>query len=170
MRHFMLCMLMFLSGYLSTIDVGNAGTVTTILPVHVTVVPSCSVSASGIEFGLYAHQSVHGKGTIGVTCQRGIDYHIALSGGTHYESVNQARTMSGPNPVRTLPYRLYQDPGFSVEWGDHGHANTYPIGTTLRGSGTNIAQQHTVYGKIPHSNSHVPPGSYSDTVLVTVQF
>ncbi|MBI4000727.1 MAG: spore coat protein U domain-containing protein [Nitrospira defluvii] len=58
-----------------------------------------------------------GKGSIGGTCQRGIDYHITLSAGAHYEQGDQARALSGPNPTRTLSYQLYQDAGLSVEMG-----------------------------------------------------
>lgn len=149
---------------------GFAGSVTTTLPVSVTVVPQCAVSANGIDFGTWSSQAVVGKGTIDVTCAKGVDYHVVLNAGANFDSATQARQLAGPHPTRKLSYRLYQDAGLNIEWGDRGYANTYPAGSGVHGIGTNQAQPITVYGMIPASSEHLPPGNYSDTTLVTIQF
>lgn len=149
---------------------GLAGSVTTILPVHVTVVPQCAVSAHGIEFGTWSSQAVIGQGTIGVTCAKGVEYQVALNAGSNFDSAIQARHLAGPDPHHKLPYRLYQDSSLSIEWGDRGYANSYPTGSPVRGIGTNLPQAIAVYGKIPGSTDRLSPGSYSDVTMVTIHF
>lgn len=149
---------------------GFAGSVTTTLPVHVTVVPQCAVSANGIEFGTWSSQAVTGKGTITVTCAQGVEYHVVLNAGGHFDPATQARQLAGPNLHHKLSYRLYQDSSLSIEWGDRGYANSYPTGSGIRGIGTNHPQPITVYGAIPTSSVHLPSGSYSDVTLVTIHF
>ena len=152
------------------LSLAHAGSVTAVLPVSVTMVPSCAVSANGIDFGTWSSQAVIGKGTIEVTCAKGVDYQVVLNAGANFDPAMQARQLAGPNPTRKLSYRLYQDAGLNIEWGDRGYANTYPAGSGVYGIGTNQAQYITVYGMIPTSSVHLPPGSYSDTALVTIHF
>lgn len=158
------------AGWGIVITDGLAGSVTTILPVHVTVVPQCAVSANGIEFGTWSSQTVIGKGTISVTCAKGIEYHVVLNAGANFDPAIQTRQLAGSNPHHKLAYRLYQDTGLSIEWGDRGYANSYPTGSGIRGIGTNQPQPITVYGTIPASSAHLPSGSYSDLTLVTIHF
>lgn len=170
MKHLMLCVIAVGCTVVFGGNGSDAGTVTTTLPVHVTVAPQCGISTNGIEFGVWTHQELVGKGTININCHHGIEYRVSLGAGAHYDSGIQARQLSGPDSNRTLSYRLYQDASLAIEWGDRGLTNSYPIGTSLRGVGTSTVQPLTVYGKIPRSDHRLPPGSYSDTVLVTVQF
>lgn len=146
------------------------GSVSTTLPVHVTVAPQCSVSTNGMEFGVFHRESVTGKGSIDIACHRGIEYQVTLGAGSHYEAGMQLRHMEGPSHSHKLSYRLYQDIGRSIEWGDRGYANTFPGGVSIRGTGTNQKQSLVIYGQIPASNGQLPAGSYSDTVLVTLYF
>ena len=150
----------------------NAATVTALFPVHVTVVPSCDISTTGLEFGLWshAHGSLAANGTIGIVCGRGIDYHVSLSAGSHYGPGSNLRQLAGPDPNRLLPYALYKDASRTQEWGDQNFSNSYPQGTSFSGTGTSRPQTHTVYGSVQGSTDRIPPGSYSDTVLVTVHF
>jgi spore coat protein U-like protein len=152
------------------LNLAHAGSVTAILPVHVTVVPQCAVSANGIEFGTWSSQAVLGSGTINVTCAKGVDYQVVLNAGSNFDPETQARQLAGPNPSRKLSYRLYHDAGLSLEWGDRGYANSYPAGSGVLGTGTHVPQTITVYGKIPASSEHLPPGSYSDVTMVTIHF
>ncbi len=152
------------------LNLAHAGSVTTILPVHVTVVPQCAVSANGMEFGTWSSQAVIGKGTIGVTCAKGVEYQVALDAGSNFDPAIQARQLAGPDPHHKLPYRLYQDSSLSIEWGDRGYTNSYPTGSPVRGLGTNLPQSIAVYGKIPSSTDRLPPGSYSDVTMVTIHF
>jgi spore coat protein U-like protein len=69
---------------------------------------------------------------------------------------------SGAN---TLNYMLYTDTGRTTLWGD-GTAST----ARLTGTGTGSAQSSTIYGRIASGQSSTPVGSYSDTILVTIDF
>jgi spore coat protein U-like protein len=148
----------------------SAATVTAIFPVHATVAPSCEVSTTGLEFGVWTHQSLAANGTIGMVCGRGVEYHVSLSAGSHYGPETNLRQLAGPNPNLLLPYILYKDVGRTQEWGDRDFAGSYPQGTSVLGTGTSQPQMLTVYGVAEGSTDRLPPGSYSDTVLVTVHF
>ena len=152
------------------LNLAHAGSMTATLPVHVTVVPQCAVSANGIEFGTWSSQAVIGQGTIDVTCTKGVEYQVALNAGSNFDSAIQARHLAGPDPHHKLPYRLYQDSSLSIEWGDRGYANSCPTGSPVRGIGTNLPQAIAVYAKIPGSTDRLASGSYSDVTMVTIHF
>jgi spore coat protein U-like protein len=66
-----------------------------------------------------------------------------------------------------LPYVLYQEAGRITEIAAS-VANTNFVTTTL---GNGSTQTYTVYGRIVGAESSAsPPGSYSDTVIITVAF
>ncbi len=150
----------------------SAATATALFPVHITVVPTCAISATGLEFGVwsYEHGSVAANGSIGIVCERGINYHVSVNAGSHYGPGSHLRQMAGPDLHRLLPYALYKDAGRTQEWGDQNFSNSYPQGTSFPGTGTSRPQTHTVYGSVQGSTDRIPPGSYSDTLLVTVHF
>jgi spore coat protein U-like protein len=68
------------------------------------------------------------------------------------------------------PYWLFKDSSYNTEWGDVDFANTFPGGSSLADTGTGIAQPHTVYGYVANLLGGQPPGTYTDTVLVTVHY
>lgn len=61
-------------------------------------------------------------------------------------------------------YGLYKDAGRSQPWGD----GATP-GSTVAGTGTGAAKGYTVYGRVPPQTTPTP-GTYSDTVVVTVTY
>jgi spore coat protein U-like protein len=69
---------------------------------------------------------------------------------------------SGAN---TLNYNLYTSSGYGTVWGD-GTSST----AAITGTGTGSAQSTSVYGRIGSGQTSVPPGSYADTVSVTVTY
>jgi spore coat protein U-like protein len=70
--------------------------------------------------------------------------------------------MTGPS-ASLLHYHLYSDSGHTVNWG-----NT--VGTdTVSMTGSGVAQTLTVYGQVP-AGQFVTPGSYSDTITVTLTY
>jgi spore coat protein U-like protein len=123
---------------------------------------ACGVNAQGVNFGNYdpfGRSNLDGAGNIGVTCDLGVTYTIALSsgGGTY-----AARVMA--NGPYSLHYNLYTDASRILVWGD-GNGGT----ATVSGSGVITATNVTIYGRIPAAqNVHV--GNYSDNVIVTVSF
>jgi spore coat protein U-like protein len=117
---------------------------------------SCSVSATNVVFGTYTGALVEITGTVTVHCSNGAAYDVGLSGGDS-GSVT-ARTME--NGTAKLNYALTSGSYTGTNWG-----NTSPTWVTGTGSGNN--QVLTVYGKLAAAQ-YVAPGSYSDTITVTV--
>ena len=122
---------------------------------------ACTVSAVGVVFGSYntfGTAPVDSTGTVTVACDiTSLTYTIGLSTGN---GTYATRMMNGPSA--TLSYNLYLDPTRLIVWGD-GSAGTSLV------AGVNPGLTHTVYGRIP-ALQNVAPGSYSDTIVVTVSF
>jgi outer membrane usher protein len=65
-----------------------------------------------------------------------------------------------------MTYGLYRDAARTRPWGD-GSFGTSTVTST--GGGVNVVRTHTVYGRLP-AQGVPPPGSYSDTVTVTITY
>ncbi len=145
-----------------------AATVTTTLPVSLTITAgACQVQATSINFGnVPSTTDVTGTGTITVTCSSGTPYTVTLDGGLHAGNTHRFLASSAGGSVA---YDLYKDTANTQVWGDSGFASTYPNGTAVVGTGTGSGQPLTVFGKTLSNTANVP-GTYTDTVVVTVIF
>ncbi|WP_413935164.1 spore coat U domain-containing protein [Nitrospira sp. BLG_1] len=145
-----------------------AATVTTTLPVSLTITAgACEVQATSINFGnVPSAADVTGTGTITVTCSSGTPYTVTLDGGLH--AGNTHRFLAS-NAGGSVAYDLYKDAANTQVWGDSGFASTYPNGTAVVGTGNSSGQPLTVFGKTLSSTANVP-GTYTDTIVVTVIF
>ncbi len=147
----------------------QAGTAGNSFQVTATVTTSCTVSGTTLNFGssidpLAAVTPLDATSTLSVQCTNTTPYTVALNAGTNAGGPANfsARTMkSGGN---ALGYQLYLDAGRASVWGD-GTASS----STSAGTGTGSAQTLTIYGRLP-SLANVVPGSYTDTVTVTVSY
>jgi spore coat protein U-like protein len=143
----------------------HAAQITTTFTVTATVLASCQVTASDLDFGNYAATSASDTAadtTVDVTCTNGTNYTIALDGGSVAHDV-AARAMSDGNS-HTLSYGLYTTAGFTTAWGD-GTAST----STVSGTGDGTAQPTTVFGRLP-AGQYVPAATYNDHITVTVTY
>jgi spore coat protein U-like protein len=68
---------------------------------------------------------------------------------------------SGSN---SIGYQLYSDTGHSTVWGDGTNTSS-----TVSGTGSGSTQTLNIYGAVP-SLAGAVPGSYTDTVTVTVSY
>lgn len=134
---------------------------------------SCSVSTTPVAFG--SHNPLGGAtdstGSVRVNCGglAGllIPYRIDLStgGGASYSA---RRMSSGAN---TLAYNLYSDPTRSTVWGNGiGGSASVNAAVLLDVLGLSPLQTHTVYGRIPSGQTSAVPGSYADTITVTITY
>lgn len=140
-----------------------AATVTTTLPISLTVTAGCSVQATGVNFGsVTAGNGATSTGTITVNCVSGTPYTVTLDGGTHV-SIASVRALGGGSA-----YELYKDSAMTQIWGDSGFGNTYNLGAGVGGTGTGADQTLTVFGKIINVGNSV--GTFTDNVVVTVNF
>ncbi len=130
---------------------------------------SCTLTASAVSFGNYSPLSADtSTGLIKTTCVSGslitFSYTLALSSGAGSFT---SRHFAGSTPY--FNYQLYLDSAGTQVWGDG-------TGTSMTKSDTlvllpTVQQQHsyTIYGKVP-ARQYVPPGSYSDSITVTLTY
>lgn len=145
---------------------------TAALPAHaLCVLCTGSVSATPHAFGTYSPLANTARDsastvTVNIAGAAGVlvGYEIALSAG---QSGNVAgRRMT--NGSTSMSYNLFSDPARSAIWGT-APGSTVVDGILLSVLGT-ASQTHTVYGRIPAGQLALQPGSYADTVTVTVVF
>jgi spore coat protein U-like protein len=131
-------------------------------------VSSCTVSASGVAFGVYDPTSpaaLASSGTIAVSCTVPSGHNpVTIAFSTGSSGTFGARKMvSGTD---TLNYNLYLDAAYTQVWGD-GTGNT--VTDTQFVTHGKPAFSATVYGMMPALQS-AAAGTFSDTITVTVSF
>jgi len=131
--------------------------------VSVTLSPSCSVTASPLNFGTVGvlTSAVNATTNLSVACTYTTPYTVSLSAGAASGATTTTRAMTlGASKVY---YSLYQNAAMTQNWGNN-------IGVdTVAGTGTGSAQSIPVYGQVPAQTTPTI-GSYSDTILVTVNY
>ena len=135
---------------------------------------SCTVSAGALAFGVYPANSaapVAATGTFSVTCTATGSGSATVSGtlslSTGSSGQFATRTMKAGTSV--LDYNIYVSPAYSQIFGD-GTAGTYQLsesGTVTAGQVYQVGG--ALYGLIP-ARQDVAPGSYLDTIVMTVVY
>jgi len=142
----------------------HAASTTTTFAVQATVTATCTInSASTLNFGSVGvlASNVDQSSTIQVTCTNTTPYNIGLDAGTGSGATVAVRKLSSGGA--TINYSLYTSNAYSTVWGT-------TVGTdTQTGTGNGSAQSYTVFGRIPPQTSPAP-GSYADTITVTVTY
>jgi len=136
------------------------------LTVEATVQANCTVSTSKLDFGTVnplSGSNVNGTGGISVTCTNGTGWTASANIGSGSGASFSARRLT--SSTGTLNYNLYTDNTYATVWGD-GTGST----GTMTGTGTGSAQSRTVYGRIGSGQTTARPGSYADTVSVTISY
>lgn len=149
----------------------QAGTATANLAVSLTVTASCTIGAGTLTFPSTAGTSltstaVTGSTTFAVTCTNTSPYSIGMGQGNNYSSGN--RMASSGNYI---PYGLYVNATLTYPW-TTGASNSTCTTTNdcYLGTGSGAAQTITVYGQVPTTATAPVPGTYSDTVTMTVTY
>ena len=145
------------------VTAAHATTQTTTFQVTASVAATCSLNSAGdLDFGSYSRAVSNNTSTISVTCTNTTPYDLGLDAGTSVGATVTTRAMTGPAST-LLNYSLFRDAARTLNWG-----NT--VGTdTLHVTGNGAAQSSTVFGTIPSGQAPVP-GSYTDTITVTLTF
>lgn len=134
----------------------QAQTATANFQVTATVVSSCSVAATDLAFGNYtatAGLPLDTSSTITVTCTNGENYGIDVG------ALPMTRTMAGPGGS-TLNYGMFSDNTYGAAFG---------FGPTAL-TGIGVAQNYTVFGRVPAGQFAARSGAHADTVTVTVTY
>lgn len=150
---------------------GEAGAATkqSNITVSATVAANCIItSAPNLGFGTFNDVSGNtGTSALKVRCSKGTPYAVKLSEGGS-ASFTQRLLYNG---VNTLAYNLYTTGAFSSIWGDGVGG-----GVAVTGTGTGLSSAgeftHTIHGQLPNSDANLdaPPGSYTDAIVVTVEY
>ncbi len=137
----------------------EAGTASSQFNAQITIQADCTVSSpNALDFGLHGLLSadVDAQMDFTVTCTNSTPYTIALNDGAN-ASGSQNRMANGGEYVN---YETYSDAARS---------NVWDSSNTVSGTGTGAAVTHTVYGRVPAQNTPTP-GTYTDTVTITVSY
>jgi spore coat protein U-like protein len=135
-----------------------------------TIISNCNISTTALNFGSTGllSSNVDATGSINVQCSNTLPYSLGLNNGSN-ASGSQRRMKQGT--TNFVNYDLYTDSGRTAAWTTTTSATscTGGAGTCITNTGTGASQPITVFGRVP-SQSGTPPGTYADTVLVTVTF
>jgi spore coat protein U-like protein len=135
-----------------------------------TVVGSCNLSATTMDFGTtsFLTSNLDATATISAQCNVSMPYSIGLDNGSN-ASGSQRRMKQGASNF--INYNLYTDSGRTSAWTSTTSTTscTGGAGTCITGTGTGSTQTITVYGRVPPQSSQAP-GTYTDTVLITFTF
>ena len=146
-----------------TASISGSGitTATAQFSVTATIVKGCAVSATNLAFGNYTGAVNNSTSTVSVDCTSGTAYTVSLSAGLATGATVTSRSMQ--NGSALLHYGLYSNSGHTTNWGNTSATNW------VSGTGSGSAQPLTVYGQIPAAQ-YVKPGSYTDTITVSVAY
>ncbi len=148
-------------GLTSTSAVAQANPATTTFGVSATVLKDCIVSATALGFGNYTGAVNSAQSTITVTCTNSTTYTVGLGTGLATGATVTTRQMQ--NGANLLNYGLFSNGTWTTNWGNTSGTNW------VSGTGNGAGQAITVYGQIP-AGQYVTPGSYADTIAVTVTY
>ena len=145
----------------------SAGSNNANLNVSSSVIANCTISTLPIAFGAYDPVGVNATtndddaGSVIVACTKGTSATIGLGLGSNASGA--VRRMKDAT-TDYLTYELYQDTGRVTVWGTTGTALL-----SIGAAPSKAPRTFAVYGRIP-SGQDVPAGSYTDTVVATVNF
>ena len=138
----------------------------------------CSITAVSVNFGAYdpvVTAPDDSVGTVTVTCRHisgnaeRVNYSVMLSNGMLGTSAATRKMSAGTG---RLGYNVFTDPARSQVWGTGTGGTVIAAGAMTVGPGVGNGTQtvtHNVYGRIPQLQDAVP-GTYSDTLIVTLTF
>lgn len=134
------------------------------LAVSATVQANCSISTAPVAFGTYdpmTTTAVTATGGVTVYCTKAATVTVTLGGGS-YASGAIRNMKTGTTGADSLAYELYSNNTYTTIW-NMTNTQGYTSGSK------NTAQTWPVYGRI-NALQDVTSGSYSDTVVATVNF
>ena len=159
---------LLLAGAFMACGASMATTAGNTFQVTATVISACTVSGTALNFGssidpLAAATPLDASSTLSVQCTNTTPYTVALNAGANAGGASNFGSRAMKSGSNSLAYQLYLDAGRSSVWGDGTGSST------ASGTGTGSTQSLTIYGRLPSLNN-VVPGSYTDTVTVTVSY
>ena len=148
----------------------QAATATANMTVQLTVTATCTVSAATLDFGTTGLLAtlINATTTLSVTCTNTTPYSVGLDNGANFSSTRRMRQGATSNYIG---YGLYTDSGRTNAWTTASSSTTCTTANSCAlGTGNGSAQSITVYGQVPALGAAPTPGSYTDTVTITVTY
>ena len=134
---------------------------------------NCTISTTDIAFGAYdpivdhASNDLDAVGSVTTTCTVGsagkVIIGLGLGAPEGSSDANPDRRMQGPSEGDYLTYQVYSDDDRSQVW-------TNEVATGVVYTATGSAEVMPVYGRVEAGQNTVAKGSYSDILLVTVNY
>lgn len=134
--------------------------------VSINIEATCAVIAGNdIDLGsqISTATGLSGSSTISVNCSKTVPYNVGLQPSN--KSEDGAGVLSGTGSD-TIAYQLRSISASGANWGNT--ATSSDVGNGVSGTGEGSDQTIPVYVTVDDAN--VAPGSYSDTVTVTVNY
>ena len=154
-----------------------AGTATANVSVSANINNVCTITTGAVAFGAYdpivtnASSPLNASGSVTITCTKGAATTVSLGLGSN--AAGSVRKMKNAG-TDLLTYELYQPPNTTP-----GSACSYASPTVWGTSGANLftpaaapsknARSYNICGQVA-GGQDLPFGSYTDTVLATVNF
>lgn len=142
-----------------------------LLPAAVYAVPACTVSTTGLNFGVVTLQNladVNSTGTVEIACNNpNLSYTVLLSAGAGSFAQRQM-TANG----HSLGYNIFTSATYTSIWGDGTNGTSTVIGTvSSNANGQNNRGLHTLYGRVPLASiQQAYAGNYIDVLAVTILY
>ena len=152
-----------------TITAGSAfaATQTANLVINATVIQNCVITTTPLDFGNYdpvvanaaTDKAETTAGVVNVACTKGsTGLRIDLGNGANFSG---SRRMT--NGTDFLAYALHTNAGHTTAWGSGA------TGLAISNAPSKVSRPFPVYGLIAQ-NQDVAAGSYTDTVVATINF
>lgn len=150
----------------------GASTTNNFWTVYATVTANCTINVSTLDFGSTSSlgAAVSSSAPIDVQCTNTTPFSIGLNNGAH--ATGSQRRLYSASTGQYVSYGLYLDSLFTQSWSSASSTTTCTNGsnTCYIGTGTGSDQTIYVYGRVPVQGGNPNPGTYSDTVVVTLTY
>ncbi|WP_336962848.1 spore coat U domain-containing protein [Sphingobium aquiterrae] len=145
------------------------GTTTSIVNVTMIVTNDCAITAPTLNFGSAAFVGSFDPVTqsIAIRCTKDAAYSVGIDNGTHFSATRRL----GYNG-NYIPYEIYYPASSTTRWGNIGaERRSSALATTNAGVYTGAVDQiYTYKAAILPGGSSLPAGTYTDTLIIDVQF
>lgn len=133
------------------------------LTVQARVLPTCTITASALNFGSTSTLASPLNATAALTlrCNVGMPVTVSMDNGAGGGTGPIDRRMAAG--ANRITYGIYRDAAFALPWGATVGSNTASVNATA--GNTSIP----VYGRVP-AQAAPRPGTYLDTVIVTATY
>ena len=142
------------------------------LSVSASIGTACTITTTNLAFGAYdavvanAEDALTATGGVSSTCSVGSSGNIKMGQGLNpgddsSDGIPLRRMVAGSDATSFLNYSVFSDIGMTAVWEN-------ATGVAYTGSG--ISQDLVVYGSVPAAQTGAVVGSYTDTLVVAINY